>query len=221
VAAGVSPAVEPGFQPGPAAAPPTKSDCAAAQNGYSDAITRTMKTVWTVLLMLATVPAVAAAESLPKSFYELKARTLAGKDQPLAAFKGKVSLVVNVASECGYTPQYAGLQGLYGRLKDRGLVVIGFPSIDFGGQEPGTPRQIAEFCRGNYGVTFPLMEKVRVAGPQPHAVYRFLGTKDGGPKWNFHKYLVARDGAVIAAFPADVEPDDPKLLEAVDRALGK
>jgi glutathione peroxidase len=151
--------------------------------------------------------------------HHLTVRAIDRRDHPLAAYAGKVVLVVNTASECGYTPQYAGLEALYQAYKDRGFVVLGFPSNDFGGQEPGTEEQIHEFCTSHYGVTFPMFEKVQTTGPQASKLYTFLAAKHGPPKWNFHKYLVGKDGAVKAAFPSKVAPDDPQLRAAIEAAL--
>jgi glutathione peroxidase len=159
------------------------------------------------------------AKEAPMSLYDLTANTLAGKPQPLSAYKGKVALVVNTASECGYTPQYAGLEKLYEEYKDRGLVVLGFPSNDFGAQEPGSAEQITTFCKKNYGVQFPMFEKVAVKGAAQSPVYKLLTAKLGEPKWNFHKYLVGKDGQVLKAFPSKVTPDAKELREAIDAAL--
>jgi glutathione peroxidase len=153
------------------------------------------------------------------SLHELTLNTLGGKPQPLAAFKGKVVLAVNVASACGYTPQYAGLQKLHTEYRDRGLVVLGFPCNQFGGQEPGTAAQIESFCQVNYGVTFPLFEKLDVKGADQAPLYRFLTAKHGEPAWNFHKYLVGKDGQVIQAFPSKVAPDSAELRAAIEAAL--
>lgn len=153
------------------------------------------------------------------SLFEITANTLAGKPQPLAAYKGKVTLVVNTASECGFTPQYAGLEKLYEEYKDKGLVILGFPSNDFGAQEPGSAEQIHAFCQKNYGVQFPMFEKVATKGSAQAPVYKFLTAKHGEPKWNFHKYLVGKDGQVRAAFPSKVAPESKELREAIDAAL--
>ena len=142
-----------------------------------------------------------------------------GREKKLSAFKGKVVLVVNVASECGFTPQYAGLQKLYAEQKDRGLVVLGFPCNQFGGQEPGTAAQIETFCQKNYGVTFPLFEKLDVKGAGKAPLYQFLTAKLGEPAWNFHKYLVGKDGQVIQAFSSKVAPDSPELKAAIEAAI--
>jgi glutathione peroxidase len=153
------------------------------------------------------------------SLYDLTAHTLEGAAQPLSAYKGKVALVVNVASACGYTPQYDGLEKLAAAYKDKGLVVLGFPSNDFGAQEPGTAEEIRAFCSTKYHVSFPLFAKVATKGPSQSPVYALLGAKDGGPKWNFHKYLVGKDGAVIAGFPSKITPDGAELKQAIDAAL--
>nr|WP_243288498.1 glutathione peroxidase [Geothrix terrae] len=161
----------------------------------------------------------AAERKVPMSLHEITLRTLDGKPQSLAAYKGKVVLAVNVASECGFTPQYAGLQKLYADYKDRGLVVLGFPCNQFGAQEPGTAAQIESFCQKNYGVTFPLYEKLDVKGAHQAPVYQFLTAKHGEPAWNFHKYLVGKDGQVLQAFPSKVAPDSPDLRAAIESAL--
>jgi glutathione peroxidase len=153
------------------------------------------------------------------SFYDLSLKALDGQVLPLSAFRGKVVLAVNVASECGYTPQYAGLQDLQTTYGAKGFTVIGFPCDQFGGQEPGSPEQIQAFCRSRYQVTFPLTEKVDVKGPGQSPVFAFLAQKHGEPKWNFTKYLVGKDGQVLQAFPSGAEPGSPELVEAIDAAL--
>jgi glutathione peroxidase len=152
------------------------------------------------------------------TLHQLHARTLEGQDRSLADFKGKVVLVVNTASECGFTPQYEGLEKLWDKYQGKGLVVAGFPSNDFGQQEPGSASEIGAFCKKRYGVSFPLFEKSVVKGKDASPVFKFLASK-GEPKWNFHKYLVGKDGAVIAAFPSDVAPEDPTLVKAIESAL--
>jgi glutathione peroxidase len=153
------------------------------------------------------------------SLWDLTVNTLSGKPQPLALYRGKVALVVNTASECGFTPQYAGLEKLYESYRDRGLVVLGFPSNDFGAQEPGTAEQIESFCTKNFGVTFPMFEKVSTKGGGKSPVYELLTEKLGEPKWNFHKYLVGKDGQVRKAFPSNVAPESTELRNAIDAAL--
>jgi glutathione peroxidase len=153
------------------------------------------------------------------SLHQLSARTIEGKDQALGEYKGKVALVVNTASECGFTPQYAGLEELWKKYKDKGLVVLGFPSNDFGGQEPGTDKEVQSFCQVRYGVTFPLFSKSVVKGQEASPIFRFLSSGHGEPKWNFHKYLVDKKGEVVKAFPSDVTPSDPALVGAIETAL--
>jgi glutathione peroxidase len=155
----------------------------------------------------------------PMSLYDLSVHRLDGRPQSLSAYRGEVALVVNTASECGYTPQYEGLEQIYESYKDKGFVVLGFPSNDFGQQEPGTPEQIATFCSTRFHVTFPLFEKVRTKGEGQSPVFRLLGETAGEPKWNFHKYLVGRDGRLIRAFPSKVEPSSPELKAAIETAL--
>ena len=160
-------------------------------------------------------------EMSAESFYSLKTSTLQGKPTDLSEYAGKVSLVVNVASQCGFTPQYAGLEKLYAEQKARGVVVLGFPSNDFGGQEPGSPEEIAMFCKKNYGVTFPLFSKVVTkVGPEQSPIYAFLGKGGQLPSWNFAKYVVGKDGKVLAFFPSKVTPESKELHDAIDAALG-
>jgi glutathione peroxidase len=154
------------------------------------------------------------------SLHDLTANTIDLQPQPLSAYKGKVALVVNTASECGYTPQYAGLEQLAREYASRGLVVLGFPSNDFGGQEPGTEEQIKNFCSTRYKVSFPLFAKVATKGPGQSPVYEFLTAKHEPPRWNFHKFLVGKDGEVIRAFSHRVPPEDRELRAAIDAALG-
>ena len=158
----------------------------------------------------------------PDSFYALQTTTLQGRPANLADYAGNVTLVVNVASKCGYTPQYGGLQKLHEELASRGFSVLGFPSNDFAGQEPGTPEEIAEFCKKNYGVTFPMFAKVATkAGEGQSPVYAFLGKGGELPSWNFGKYLVGRDGKVVAYFPSKVAPDAKELRAAIEAALAR
>jgi glutathione peroxidase len=169
-----------------------------------------------------TPSATAAAPSprAPSGLYQLTTSTLEGAAQPLSVYAGKVALVVNVASECGYTPQYQGLETLYETYAPRGFVILGFPSNDFGEQEPGDSKEIRAFCSSKFHVTFPMFEKVHTAGPEQSPVYAFLGATHGLPQWNFHKYLVGKDGQVIAAFPSAVTPDSSTLVKAIEAALG-
>jgi len=167
----------------------------------------------------AAAPQAAPGAKVP-SLYDLKTNTLLGKPADLGTYRGKVTLVVNVASKCGYTPQYEGLEKLHHDLSPKGFAVLGFPSNDFGGQEPGSPEQIADFCRLTYGVTFPMFEKVRTkSGPGQSPIYQFRGTTGNLPAWNFNKYLVGKDGKVIAYYPSDVTPDDARLRGDIQKAL--
>jgi glutathione peroxidase len=157
------------------------------------------------------------------TIYALSTRTLSGQPVSLAEYAGKVSLIVNVASACGYTPQYAHLQVLHEKLSSRGFSVLGFPSNDFGGQEPGTAEEIQEFCSTTYSVTFPLFEKVVVKdAPDQSPVYAELQRQSGKlPAWNFGKYVVGRDGRVVAYFESKVNADDPGLRGAIETALNQ
>jgi len=157
---------------------------------------------------------------MPETLYSLKVKTLQGNETDLAQYKGKVTLVVNVASHCGYTPQYAGLQKLYDDLKDRGFAILGFPSNDFGAQEPGSPEEIATFCKKNYGVTFPMFSKVVTKpGAEQSPVYAYLGQGGDLPSWNFAKYLVGKDGKVVAFYPSKVAPEAKELRENIEKTL--
>jgi glutathione peroxidase len=163
--------------------------------------------------------------SAASSVHEFTLNALNGTPTPLANFKGKVMLVVNVASQCGYTPQYEGLQALYTKYKDQGLIIAGFPANNFGGQEPGTNDEIGAFCKSKYGVTFPMFAKISVKGSDQAPLYQFLTDKSANPKtggeikWNFTKFLVDRNGRVIQRFEPDVEPDSGQLVSAVEAAL--
>jgi glutathione peroxidase len=156
-----------------------------------------------------------------QSVYALETRSLEGKPVRLSTCEGDVALVVNVASACGYTPQYEGLEKLYQTYRDQGFVVLGFPSNDFGGQEPGSAEQIRSFCTTNYGVTFPMFEKVVVkSGEGQSEIYDLLEAKTGKlPRWNFGKYLVSRDGRMVEFFDTKVEPQSEELRTAIERAL--
>ena len=168
------------------------------------------------LLAAIVFPAAAACPSV----LDHRFKTLQGKPADLCQYQGKVVLVVNTASFCGYTPQYQGLEAIYQKYKGQGLVVLGFPSNDFGGQEPGTNEQVADFCERTYQVKFPMLEKTVVTGKDANPVYQELAAKTGQPpQWNFHKYLVARDGAVLASYPSTMKPEDSKLSQAIENAL--
>ena len=159
------------------------------------------------------------------SVHEFTLDSISGTPISLANYKGKVMLIVNVASQCGYTYQYEGLQALYVRYKDRGLVLAGFPANNFGGQEPGGNAEIGAFCKSKLGVTFPMFSKISVAGKDKAPLYQFLTDKTINPKtggeipWNFTKYLVDRNGKVLARFDAPVEPGSKELTSAIEEAL--
>ena len=172
----------------------------------------------TFLLLRATTPALAAGPELLDDRY----RPLAGEEPVRLCdrFGGKVLLVVNTASKCGFTPQYEGLEAMHQRYAERGFAVVGFPSNDFKGQEPGTEEEIREFCTLTYGVKFPMFEKVQVLGEGAAPIYRRLTAATGeAPGWNFHKYLVDRSGQVVASFGSRTTPDDPALVARVEELL--
>ncbi len=139
--------------------------------------------------------------------------------QNLCQYQGNVILIVNTASFCGFTQQYEGLEKLYSRYKDRGLVVLGFPSNDFGNQEPGSNKEIAEFCSGTFGVKFPMVAKTSVKGPKANPVFKQLARQSEFPGWNFHKYIVGRDGKLIRSFSSQVAPSDRQIITEIERAL--
>lgn len=161
----------------------------------------------------------AATTLAASSVYDFTLDALNGTPTPLANFKGKIVLMVNVASQCGYTPQYEGLQALYMKYKDKGLVIAGFPANNFGAQEPGTNQEIGAFCRSKYGVTFPMFAKISVKGEDKAPLYKFLTETGGDIKWNFTKFLVDRNGKVIRRFEPDVEPQSKELVSAIEAAL--
>ncbi|HEY5013209.1 MAG TPA: glutathione peroxidase [Acidimicrobiia bacterium] len=159
------------------------------------------------------------------SLYETEIRSLDGTAGHLAEQQGKVTLMVNVASKCGLTPQYTGLEKIHELYADRGFAVLGFPCNQFGAQEPGTPDEIATFCSTTYGVTFPMFEKIDVNGDDRHPIYSELTAvadsegHSGDIRWNFEKFLVGRDGKIIARFSPMVDPEAPELIEAIEKAL--
>lgn len=151
---------------------------------------------------------------------DIAVKDIDGKDTTLKAYAGKVLLIVNVASECGYTPQYAGLQALHEKMSGQGFAVLGFPCNDFGGQEPGSEAQIKSFCTENYKVTFPMFSKVSIKGEAKHPLYAALQSAVGGEVgWNFEKFLIGKDGKVLKRFTSEVAPDSPELLQAIEAAL--
>ena len=156
--------------------------------------------------------------------YQFEFNALDGGKLPLAAWRGRPVLVVNTASFCGYTPQYRDLEALWQRYRDRGLVVLGVPSNDFGEQEPGSAAEIKQFCETNYRIDFPLTEKYRVVGAQAHPFYRWVAGQLGEgatPRWNFHKYLIGPDGQLAGTWPTPVRPSDPQIAAEIEAALDR
>jgi len=178
-----------------------------------------MKTI----ALIASICTMLTFASHAESIYDIKLKDIDGKDTTLAAYKGKAVLIVNVASKCGYTKQYTGLQALYEKYKDKGLVVLGFPCNQFGGQEPGSNDEIKEFCSSKYHVTFPMFDKLEVNGANRHPLYVQLAGKDspfpGDIKWNFNKFLVGKDGKILNRFDSKVTPESDEMAKAVDAAL--
>jgi len=179
-----------------------------------------MKKLFVLLALLGT-PLMAAE----KTVHDFTLNSIEGQATPLASFKGKVVLLVNVASRCGFTPQYAGLEALYEKYKDRGFVIVGIPANNFGAQEPGSNQEIKTFCTSKYHVTFPMMAKVSVKGSDITPLYQFLTDRAANPKtggeigWNFTKFLIGPDGKVIARFDSEVEPDSKDLTLAIEKAI--
>jgi glutathione peroxidase len=177
-----------------------------------------------LLLSLAALAGLAAAASAA-GLYDYSVKTIDGIPESLSAYKGKTVLIVNVASKCGYTPQYAGLQKLYSTYKDRGFVILGFPANNFMAQEPGTNAEIKTFCSRTYNVTFPMFSKISVKGDGQAPLYQYLteqspnGGTHGDIKWNFTKFLVGKDGKVLARFEPAVTPGSPEMQKAIEAAL--
>jgi glutathione peroxidase len=160
-----------------------------------------------------------------QSIFLFTINSIDGKPTPLSAYKGKVVLLVNVASRCGFTPQYSGLENIYEKYKNRGFVIVGIPANNFGSQEPGTNAEIQTFCSTKYNVTFPMMAKVSVKGSDITPLYSYLTDKSANPstggeiQWNFTKFLIGPDGKPIARFEPNITPDDPQLMSAIEKAL--
>lgn len=178
---------------------------------------RLRRAPWLALVLLMSAGAASAAGLLDLSYRPLAGKTPVNLQK---TYGGDVLLVVNTASKCGFTPQYEGLEALHAKYAGKGFAVLGFPSNDFKGQEPGSEKQIQEFCTLTYGVKFPMFEKVHVIGDEATPLYKALTAATGtAPGWNFHKYLIGRDGKVVANFPSKITPDDPALTAAIERAL--
>jgi glutathione peroxidase len=175
-----------------------------------------------LLCMLFCAATLVAAE---KTVYDFTLNSIDGQPAPLAAYKGKVVLLVNVASKCGYTPQYSALESTYEKYKDRGFIIVGIPANNFGAQEPGSNQEIKTFCSSKYHVTFPMMAKVSVKGDDITPLYQFLTDKSSNPqsggeiKWNFTKFLIGPDGRVITRFEPEITPDSPQVTSAIEAAL--
>ena len=174
---------------------------------------------------LAALSVAAVAGYAAQSIYSFTPAAIDGKPAPLSAWKGKVMLLVNVASKCGFTPQYKALESIYEEYKDKGLVIVGFPANNFGAQEPGTNQEIQTFCSRTYNVTFPMMSKISVKGDDQDALYKYLTSTSassataGDIKWNFTKFLVDRQGSVVARFEPAITPDPPNVRAAIEKAL--
>jgi glutathione peroxidase len=156
------------------------------------------------------------------SAYDFSFKSIDGQSLPMSSFKGKAVLVVNVASQCGLTPQYSGLEELWKAKKDKGLIVLGVPANDFGAQEPGTENEIKTFCETRFNVDFPMTAKEHVIGGEAHPLYKWIAGELGegaAPKWNFHKYLIGKDGAIAGTFGSRTEPMAPEIVDAIDAAL--
>jgi len=161
--------------------------------------------------------------ALAPDLYSFRYKDIDGKDVPMSAYKGRVVLIVNVASKCGLTPQYKGLQNLYNKYKAKGLVIVGFPANDFGGQEPGTEAEIKTFCSTKYDVTFPMASKIVVTGSGKSPLYQWLIAKSGRDdeiEWNFSKFVVGRDGKSVVRFSPKSTPESPEVIAAIEKALG-
>ena len=173
-----------------------------------------------------TAPAPVVVTKELDSMWNVPIKTLKGEPTTLAAYKGKALMLVNVASKCGNTPQYATLEALQKKYEAKGFTVIGFPCNQFGGQEPGTSEEISTFCATNYGITFPIMEKIEVNGPNRHDIYKALTPiqgdgRDGDIKWNFEKFVVSADGTKVTRFSPSTKPDDPSVIATVEASLPK
>jgi glutathione peroxidase len=179
-----------------------------------------------LVLMLGALGATGAfaAGERKMSAHDFAFTSIDGQPLPLKSYAGKAVLVVNTASFCGYTPQYQGLEALWRKYRDRGLVVLGVPSNDFGAQEPGSTTEIKQFCETNYQIDFPLTDKQHVVGAAAHPFYKWIAAElgEGGvPRWNFHKYLIAPDGSLAGAWPSRITPDAPEVTKAIEGAIAR
>jgi glutathione peroxidase len=178
-----------------------------------------MKSIHLILLLFATVGIMSEST---KSFYDFSMKNIQGKEVPLSSYKGKAVLVINVASKCGYTPQYEGLESLHKKYKDKGLAIVGFPANNFGAQEPGSNEEIAKFCKMNYGVSFDMMSKISVKGSDQDTLYKYLTSEapeKGDVKWNFEKFLISKNGKIVGRFASGVSPDSKELIQAIEKEI--
>lgn len=181
----------------------------------------------TVAVWILAMACCQAGENTMTNIYSFTLKNIDGQDVSLATYTGKVLLVINVASKCGFTKQYAGLEALYKKYADKGLVVVGFPANNFLGQEPGSESEIKQFCTLNYGVTFPLFAKISVKGDDQHPLYKYLTSKETDPEfagditWNFNKFLIGKDGKILNRFGSKTPPENPELVKAVEEALAR
>lgn len=191
-------------------------------------LTRLCQFLWCGIFLFVTEPMISitfAGTPTPMSILDFSMKNIDGKTIPLSAYKGKVILIVNVASECGFTPQYTELEQLYRKYHDKGFVILGFPANNFGAQEPGTDAQIKTFCSTTYHVTFDLFSKISVSGADEHPLYRYLTSTETDPKfagpikWNFQKYLIDRNGSIAGKFMSAVKPMSAEIVSAVEAAL--
>lgn len=183
---------------------------------------RVMRAILVIVLTLLGGWTMTARDAAAETAWDFAFTSIDGEAMPLSAYRGKALLVVNTASRCGFTPQYEGLQALWESYRERGLVVIGVPSNDFGGQEPGSAAQIKSFCATNFAVDFPMTDKNQVIGDQAHPFYRWAAATLGAgeaPRWNFHKYLVGPDGKLVTALPTRAEPTSEPVIAAVEKVL--
>ena len=189
------------------------------------ALTLTAASIFIVRSKTGSAVEASAKEGEVKSVYDFAMKDIDGKEVKLEQYRGKVAMIVNTASKCGYTPQYEGLQKIYDRYKEQGFVVLGFPANNFKGQEPGTNEEIKEFCALRYNVTFPMFAKISVQGEDKHPLYKYLTAGGTNPdlageiKWNFNKFLVDKNGRIIARFDSKDKPEDDKVVQAIEQTL--
>ena len=200
--------------------PPARAPNGGRRRALSFALAAVALSLWAPAQAQPTIGPVVTAAACPALLQHTFLRLQDEKKQPLCQYAGRVVLVVNTASYCGFTGQYAGLEALYRRYQARGLVVLGFPSNDFGRQEPGSNQAIADFCENTFGVKFPMFSKTVVVGSNAHPLYQQLAQRSGErPGWNFHKYLVARDGQAVQSFTSAMAPDHPAIVREIEKLL--